>query len=165
MSTATAVSRAPFITPLLLVLGLAALFYRPETQSYISGSLYTNIKLQSPMSWGAWTLLVITAALIYLVCTAYKGAFSELGLEVRVAEGAGELFQQIQKGACMGDAYLCHNHSVFIQGSFSRPSMPDLSGTPLSSGRFSLHRVFRQVLPQLCSCQRTRRRRLLFTQN
>jgi protein NrfD len=50
---------APMITPLLLVLGLAALFIDLNHKLYFI-RLYTAIKLQSPMSWGAWTLLVIT---------------------------------------------------------------------------------------------------------
>lgn len=54
-----AVKKAPIITPLLLVLGLLALFIDLRHKMYF-WQLYTNIKLQSPMSWGAWTLMVIT---------------------------------------------------------------------------------------------------------
>lgn len=55
----TAVRITPFLAPFLLVLGLLALFLdlRHKLNFW---QLYTNIKLQSPMSWGAWTLLVIT---------------------------------------------------------------------------------------------------------
>jgi len=55
----TAVKIAPFLTPFLLVLGLLALFIDLRHKAFF-WQLYTNIKLQSPMSWGAWTLLVIT---------------------------------------------------------------------------------------------------------
>jgi protein NrfD len=55
----TAVRIAPFITPFLLILGLLALFVDLRHKLYF-WQLYTNIKLQSPMSWGAWTLMVIT---------------------------------------------------------------------------------------------------------
>ena len=55
----TAVKIAPFLTPALLVLGLIALFVDLNHKLYF-WQLYTNIKLQSPMSWGAWTLMVIT---------------------------------------------------------------------------------------------------------
>ncbi len=57
----TAVRTAPFIAPFLLVIGLAALFIDLRHKLYF-WQLYTNIKLQSPMSWGAWTLMVITPA-------------------------------------------------------------------------------------------------------
>jgi len=55
----TAVRRVPFIAPIALVLGLAALFYDLNHKAFF-WQLYTTIRIQSPMSWGAWTLLVIT---------------------------------------------------------------------------------------------------------
>jgi formate-dependent nitrite reductase membrane component NrfD len=55
----TAVRITPFIAPLLLIFGLIALFIDLRHKMFF-WQLYTNIKLQSPMSWGAWTLLVIT---------------------------------------------------------------------------------------------------------
>ncbi len=54
-----AVKKAPVIVPFLLILGLLALFIDLRHKLYF-WQLYTNIKLQSPMSWGAWTLMVIT---------------------------------------------------------------------------------------------------------
>ena len=54
-----AVRLAPFLTPFLLILGLLALFIDLRHKAFF-WQLYTNIKLQSPMSWGAWTLMVIT---------------------------------------------------------------------------------------------------------
>jgi formate-dependent nitrite reductase membrane component NrfD len=54
-----AVRLAPFLTPFLLVIGLIALFIDLRHKMFF-WQLYTNIKLQSPMSWGAWTLMVIT---------------------------------------------------------------------------------------------------------
>jgi formate-dependent nitrite reductase membrane component NrfD len=55
----TAVRLTPFFAPLLLIIGLIALFVDLRHKLFF-WQLYTNIKLQSPMSWGAWTLLVIT---------------------------------------------------------------------------------------------------------
>lgn len=55
----TAVKIAPFLAPILLILGLVALFLDLKHKAYF-WQLYTTIKLQSPMSWGAWTLLIIT---------------------------------------------------------------------------------------------------------
>jgi formate-dependent nitrite reductase membrane component NrfD len=54
-----AVKKAPVLVPLLLVLGLFALFLDLHHKPYF-WRLYTTIKLQSPMSWGAWTLMIIT---------------------------------------------------------------------------------------------------------
>jgi protein NrfD len=55
----TAVSITPFIAPFLLIFGLITLFIDLRHKLFF-WQLYTNIKLQSPMSWGAWTLMVIT---------------------------------------------------------------------------------------------------------
>src|SRR5512133_3062771 len=55
----TAVRITPFLAPFLLILGLFALFIDLR-HKFFFWQLYTNIKLQSPMSWGAWTLMVIT---------------------------------------------------------------------------------------------------------
>lgn len=55
----TAVRITPFLTPFLLIIGLLALFVDLRHKLFF-WQLYTNIKLQSPMSWGAWTLMVIT---------------------------------------------------------------------------------------------------------
>ncbi len=57
----TAVRKVPFIAPILLIIGLAALFIDLRHKAYF-WQLYTTIRLQSPMNWGAWTLLVITTA-------------------------------------------------------------------------------------------------------
>ncbi len=55
----TAVRLAPFITPVLLALGLLALFIDLHHKLYF-WRLYTTLRLQSPMSWGAWTLMIVT---------------------------------------------------------------------------------------------------------
>lgn len=55
----TAVRITPFLAPVLLVIGLVALFIDLRHKLYF-WQLYVNIRLQSPMSWGAWTLMVIT---------------------------------------------------------------------------------------------------------
>lgn len=55
----TAVRITPFLAPILLVIGLLALFLDLRHKLFF-WQLYTNIRLQSPMSWGAWVLMVIT---------------------------------------------------------------------------------------------------------
>lgn len=55
----TAVKLAPIFVPILLVLGLFFLFLDLKHKLYF-WRLYTAIKLESPMSWGAWTLMLIS---------------------------------------------------------------------------------------------------------
>lgn len=55
----TAVKWSTFLTPFLLIIGLVALFIDLKHQWYF-WQLYTTIRIESPMSWGAWVLLFIT---------------------------------------------------------------------------------------------------------
>lgn len=55
----TAVRIAPLVTPFLLIIGLLSLFIDLNHKLYF-WQLYTTIRFESPMSWGAWTLLAIT---------------------------------------------------------------------------------------------------------
>jgi len=55
----SAVKWVPMLTPLFLVIGLGALFLDLHHKPYF-WRLYTTIKFQSPMSWGAWALMVVT---------------------------------------------------------------------------------------------------------
>ena len=55
----TAVRTAPFLVPFLLLIGLTALYLDLNHKAYF-WRLYTTIRLESPMSWGAWTLMVVT---------------------------------------------------------------------------------------------------------
>lgn len=50
---------APFIVPFALIIGLFMLFLDLKHKLYF-WQLYTTIRLQSPMSWGAWVLMAIT---------------------------------------------------------------------------------------------------------
>ncbi len=54
-----AVRRAPIVVPFALIFGLIALFFDLKHKMYF-WQLYTVIRIQSPMSWGAWTLMAIT---------------------------------------------------------------------------------------------------------
>ncbi|MEN8137573.1 MAG: NrfD/PsrC family molybdoenzyme membrane anchor subunit [Bacteroidota bacterium] len=54
----TAVKIAPFIAPIAIVLGLIFLLLDLKHKLYF-WQLYTTIRLDSPMSWGAWTLGVV----------------------------------------------------------------------------------------------------------
>jgi len=69
-----AVKRVPMVTPFLLIIGLLALFIDLNHKPYF-WRLYTTIKLQSPMSWGAWTLMVITPVSIIWSATYMREVF------------------------------------------------------------------------------------------
>lgn len=55
----TAVRTAMFFVPVILVVGLGALFLDLKHKLYF-WQLYTTIRIESPMSWGAWILMLIT---------------------------------------------------------------------------------------------------------
>jgi len=55
----TAVKWSTFLVPLALVLGLFFLFLDLKHKMFF-WKLYTVIRLESPMGWGAWTLMIIT---------------------------------------------------------------------------------------------------------
>lgn len=69
----TSVKYASMVPPIALSLGLLALVY-DLTHPLYTWQLYTTIRLESPMSWGAWVLLV-TTPLSFLWVFSY---FSEL---------------------------------------------------------------------------------------
>lgn len=50
---------APLITPFALSIGLIALMFDLSHMFY-AWQLYTTIRIESPMSWGAWVLLIVT---------------------------------------------------------------------------------------------------------
>jgi formate-dependent nitrite reductase membrane component NrfD len=55
----TVVKKAPMIVPFILILGLLALLVDLKHKEYF-WRLYTTIRLESPMSWGAWVLMIVT---------------------------------------------------------------------------------------------------------
>lgn len=70
----SAVKWVPMITPFLLIIGLGALFIDLNHKPYF-WRLYTTIKLQSPMSWGAWALMVVTPLSIVWSATYVREVF------------------------------------------------------------------------------------------
>lgn len=63
-----AVKKAPIVAPVVLAVGLLALLLDLTNKPFF-WQLYSNIKLQSPMSWGAWTLMFVMP--VSLVWTAF----------------------------------------------------------------------------------------------
>jgi protein NrfD len=69
----TTVKWAPFLVPGALVIGLFMLFLDLKHQLFF-WQLYTTVRFQSPMSWGAWVLLFITPLSIVWAATYIKEA-------------------------------------------------------------------------------------------
>jgi formate-dependent nitrite reductase membrane component NrfD len=69
-----AIKIAPMLTPIMLGLGLFVLFLDLHHKPYF-WRLYTTINLESPMSWGAWTLMVITPVSILWSASFLKDVF------------------------------------------------------------------------------------------
>ncbi|WP_163709024.1 NrfD/PsrC family molybdoenzyme membrane anchor subunit [Mangrovibacterium lignilyticum] len=65
---------APIIAPIVLVLGLGALFWDLKHKLFF-WQLYTTVRLDSPMSWGAWTLMIITPVSLIWVASYMKEIF------------------------------------------------------------------------------------------
>jgi formate-dependent nitrite reductase membrane component NrfD len=70
----TAVKYASIIPPIALSIGLIALVYDLTHKLYV-WQLYTTIRLESPMSWGAWVLLIVTPLSFLWVFSYYSDLF------------------------------------------------------------------------------------------
>lgn len=70
----TTVKWATIVAPIVLILGLVALFWDLKHKLYF-WQLYTTIRFSSPMSWGAWTLMAITPLSIVWVASYMKEMF------------------------------------------------------------------------------------------
>ncbi|EAR01352.1 NrfD/PsrC family molybdoenzyme membrane anchor subunit [Maribacter sp. HTCC2170] len=78
--TPATVKYATIVAPIALVLGLIALFYDLTNKIYF-WRLYTTIRIESPMSWGAWVLLIITPLSIIWVFSFYSDIFPKWNLK------------------------------------------------------------------------------------
>lgn len=81
----TTVKWATFLVPAALILGLVALFFDLKHQLYF-WRLYTTIRLESPMSWGAWTLMAITPLSILWVAAYMKDAIPEWNWKFKILD-------------------------------------------------------------------------------
>ena len=71
---------ASIVSPIALTLGLLALFYDLTHKLYF-WRLYTTIRIESPMSWGAWVLLIITPISFLWVFSYYSEIFPKWELK------------------------------------------------------------------------------------
>jgi len=76
----TSVKYASMVPPVALSLGLLALVY-DLTHPLYTWQLYTTIRLESPMSWGAWVLLVTTPLSFMWVFSYFSELFPKWNLK------------------------------------------------------------------------------------
>ena len=76
----TTVKYASMVPPVALSLGLLALVY-DLTHPLYTWQLYTTIRLESPMSWGAWVLLVTTPLSFLWVFSYFSEIFPQWKLK------------------------------------------------------------------------------------
>lgn len=86
----TTVKFASIIAPIALIIGLTALFYDLTHKIYF-WRLYTSFSIESPMSWGAWVLLLITPISIFWMLSYFEELFPKWDLKFDVLKK----FQQI----------------------------------------------------------------------
>lgn len=72
-----AVKKASIIPPIALSLGLLALVY-DLTHPLYTWQLYTTFRIESPMSWGAWVLLVVTPLSFLWTFSYYREAYANI---------------------------------------------------------------------------------------
>jgi protein NrfD len=78
----TAVKVAPIIAPIAIVIGLIALLLDLKHKLYF-WQLYTTIRLESPMSWGAWVLMAVTPLSFIWVAVYLKEIFPKIDFKQR----------------------------------------------------------------------------------
>lgn len=89
----TAVKIAPIIAPIAIILGLIALLLDLKHKLYF-WQLYTTIRLESPMSWGAWVLMAVTPLSFIWVATYMKEIFPKIDFKQKFI---GVLFKLFAK--------------------------------------------------------------------
>ena len=92
----TAVKWAPFVVPVALVLGLMALFFDLKHQMYF-WRLYTTVRIESPMSWGAWVLMFITPLSMLWAASYIKEAIPTWNWKFKILDQIMDLVEQYRK--------------------------------------------------------------------
>ncbi|MGB5434780.1 MAG: NrfD/PsrC family molybdoenzyme membrane anchor subunit [Maribacter sp.] len=103
------VKYAVVMAPIALVLGLIALFY-DLTHKFYFWQLYTTVRIESPMSWGAWVLLLITPLSMLWVFSYWKEIFPKIDLKF----GIVKKFQSYLANNRMNMAYVLIPLSVVL---------------------------------------------------
>ena len=81
----TAVKVASIIPPIALSVGLLALVY-DLTHKLYTWQLYTTFRIESPMSWGAWVLLIVTPISFLWTFSYYRDVYPNLERKLKIFE-------------------------------------------------------------------------------
>lgn len=92
----TSVKVASIISPIALTLGLLALFYDLTHKIYF-WQLYMTIRIESPMSWGAWVLLIITPLSFLWVMSYYSELFPKWKIDFKFLDTFEKFLQKNRK--------------------------------------------------------------------
>ncbi|MGZ2369774.1 NrfD/PsrC family molybdoenzyme membrane anchor subunit [Ancylomarina sp. YFZ004] len=92
----TAVRKATFLVPIILIVGLGVLFLDLKNKLYF-WQLYTTIRIESPMSWGAWTLMLITPLSIAWCLSYWRDLIPDWTWQVKYLEWIEEFVQKYRK--------------------------------------------------------------------
>ncbi len=87
---------APMFTPFFLAIGLLALVYDLSHKLYF-WKLFTTIRLESPMSWGAWTLSIIFPLSILWSFLFIKDVFPSVSWNSKLLDQLHELVKKFAK--------------------------------------------------------------------
>ncbi len=85
----TAAKSATILAPFAIILGLVALYLDLKHKLFF-WQLYTTIRIESPMSWGAWTLSAITPLSFIWIATFIKEIYPKITFN-------GSLFDKINR--------------------------------------------------------------------
>jgi protein NrfD len=92
----TAVKWATFIVPIALVVGLMALFFDLKHQLFF-WRLYTTVRIESPMSWGAWVLMFITPLSMLWAASYIKEAIPTWNWKFKILDQIMALVEKYRK--------------------------------------------------------------------
>jgi len=81
----TAVKVASIVPPIALSIGLLALVY-DLTHKLYTWQLYMTFRIESPMSWGAWVLLIVTPISFLWTFSYYREVYPNLERKLKVFE-------------------------------------------------------------------------------
>ncbi|MEA3446169.1 MAG: NrfD/PsrC family molybdoenzyme membrane anchor subunit [Bacteroidota bacterium] len=101
----TAIKIAPFLAPFALVLGLFALFLDLKHKLFF-WQLYTTIRIESPMSWGAWTLMAITPLSFIWAAIYIKEIFPKWDWKFDILKQLNEWFTENRKAIAWANIIL-----------------------------------------------------------
>ena len=92
----TAVRKATFLVPIILIVGLGVLFLDLKNKLYF-WQLYTTIRIESPMSWGAWILMLITPLSMAWCLSYWRDLIPNWTWQLKYLEWIEEFVQKYRK--------------------------------------------------------------------